>query len=257
MADYGDLLFVITTALAILFVGIAKAGFGGLIGSVAMPLVAAVSDMGTAIAVLLPLYVVMDVIAAGMLRRDMDRWFLPPMILAGLAGTALGAAVFRSLDPTWLRIGLGLLSILQGARYFWARRGGRTPPAAVARHNRAWPALWGWCGLAGFTSFFLMGDGPAQVYLMRYRLAPAAFVGTMVGFFLVINASKLPIVAGFGMIDAASLGFSALFLPLAPLGLLAGRQIVRTLPREPFYVAAHVLLVLLGLYLIISGLGAA
>ena len=245
---------MITTALAILFVGIAKAGFGGLIGSVAMPLVAAVSDMGTAIAILLPLYVVMDIIAAYMLRHEMDRWFLPPMIIAGLAGTALGAVVFRSLDPTWLRIGLGVLSIVQGTRYFWNRRGGRTPPPPVARTDRAWPALWGWCGLAGFTSFFLMGDGPAQVYLMRYRLVPSVFVGTMVGFFLFINASKLPIVAGFGMLNLSTLAHSALYLPLAPLGLLAGRHIVRRIPREPFYIAAHLLLVLLGVYLIISGL---
>lgn len=254
MPAFDDPLFLVMTAFAVLIVGVAKAGFGGLVGSVAMPLVAAVSDMGTAIAVLLPLYVAMDIIATVMMRREMDLWFLPPMLLAGLAGTALGALVFSNLDPVWLRIGLGVLSIVQGARYFWTRRGGRPPPAATARGDRAWPALFGWCGLAGFTSFFLMGDGPAQIYLMRYRLPPTIFVGTMVGFFLVVNASKVPIVVGMGLLNGATLLQSALFLPLAPLGLLAGRFVVQRLPLGPFYITAHVLLLCLGVYLIISGL---
>jgi len=249
-----DMAFIVMTALAVILVGIAKTGFGGLVGSVAMPLVAAVSDMVTAIAVLLPLYVVMDIFAVWMVRRDIDRWFLPPMILAGLLGTALGAAVFRSFDPTLLRVGLGVFSIIQGLRYLWSKRRGNKMPPAVPRGQRQWPALWGWCGLAGFTSFFLMGDGPAQIYLLRYRLLPAVYVGTMVGFFFFINASKLPILFGMGALNLGTLSFSAMFLPLVPLGLVAGRIIVQRLPKEPFYIAAHVLLVLLGIYLIATGL---
>ena len=48
------ILFYGVAGFAVFFVALAKAGFGGMIGSLGMPLVAAVSDIPTAISILLP-----------------------------------------------------------------------------------------------------------------------------------------------------------------------------------------------------------
>jgi uncharacterized membrane protein YfcA len=64
-----------------------------------------------------------------------------------------------------------------------------------------------------------------------------------------VNAVKVPIVIGMGIVTLDSIWISALLLPVMPFGIFFGKYINSRLPKEPFYVVVHVLLIILGVYL--------
>jgi uncharacterized membrane protein YfcA len=246
-ADY-SLTFMCVAGFAVFFVALAKAGFGGMIGSLAMPLVAAVSDIPTAISVLLPTYVVMDLIVAILYRKSVPFALLWPMAAAGVAGVVLAALLFRFVDTTNLAILLGGISVSLGLRFFLGQR--VQTAAALDPATRNWPHLALLNGGSGFTSFFLMGEAPIQIFLLPFRLPPQTYVALLVWFFFIVNWVKIPIVLGMGIVTIDSLWISAILLPIMPLGILIGKYIATRIRKEPFYLIVHVLLIILGLYLI-------
>jgi uncharacterized membrane protein YfcA len=243
-------LFMAVAAFAVFFVGVAKAGFGGMIGSLAMPLVATFSDIATAISVLFPTYFVMDVIVAWIYRKSVPWGLMWPMAAAGVVGAILGAFAFRLIDPPYLAMFLGAMSMFIGLRFFWQQRFlPDIPNASQDPSVRRWPRLIGLNGASGFTRFFLMGEAPIQVLLLPFRLAPQIYVSLLVWFFFMVNAVKVPIVIGMGIVTLDSIWISALLLPVMPFGIFFGKYINSRLPKEPFYVVVHVLLIILGVYL--------
>ncbi|MFZ3581796.1 sulfite exporter TauE/SafE family protein [Loktanella sp. DJP18] len=253
MADT-SLLFFAVAGFAVFFVALAKAGFGGMIGSLGMPLVASVSDIQTAITILLPTYVVMDLIVAVIYRKSVPFALLWRMALAGIAGVLLAAYMFQSVNPDLVAILLGIISLLLGLRFFRDRVAGGGPVLPATPDHR-----WRWRrgvilnGASGFTSFFLMGEAPVQAFVLPLRLAPQVYVALLVWFFFIVNWIKIPIVLSMGLVTIDSLWISALLLPIMPVGILVGKFIATRIRREPFYVIVHVLLIALGCYLIASG----
>ena len=226
-----------------------------MIGSLAMPLVAAVSDVATAISVLLPTYIVMDVIVAWLYRKSVPFALLWPMAIAGVVGVCLAALIFRLVEPTYLAIFLGAMSLVTGIKFFVARAGQNSHvDTPLDPSTRDWPRLIGLNGASGFTSFFLMGEAPIQVFLLPFKLAPQVYVALLVWFFFIVNGIKIPIVLGMGLVTIDSLWVSAMLLPIMPLGIVFGKYINTRLPKEPFYMVVHVLLIILGIYLIANAL---
>jgi uncharacterized membrane protein YfcA len=243
--------FYAVAAFAVFFVAIAKAGFGGIIGSVAMPLVAAASDTVTAVAVLYPAYLLIDLVVVWTYRRSIPWPVLRPMLAAGALGTLAATLAYGTFAPEAFAVVLGTMAVAAAIR-FTLRPPGRTGEAAPAPGpaRRGLLPLIGWCGLAGFFSFFLMGAVPAQIYLLPLRLDPRVHVAATVAFFAAMNWSRVPIVLELGIVTPQTLLTTALLLPVLPAGILAGRWIVAHLRKEPFFLIAQALLFLLGLYLI-------
>ncbi|WP_445809710.1 sulfite exporter TauE/SafE family protein [Yoonia sp.] len=246
-------LFFCVAAFAVFFVALAKAGFGGMIGSLGMPLVAAVSDIPTAIAVLLPTYIMMDVIVAIIYRKAVDFRLLWPMALWGVAGVYLAAVVFDRINPDGLAIMLGAMSLLLGLKFFRNRLGGQSRSTPIADTGKPqWYRTIALTGGSGFTSFFLMGEAPVQAFLLPYRLMPQVYVAVLVWFFFIVNFVKIPIVLSMGLVTRDSLWISLLLLPIMPLGIAVGKYIATRIAKDPFYIIVHLLLIVLGSYLIAS-----
>lgn len=253
MTDEYSILFLGVAGFAVFFVALAKAGFGGMIASLAMPLVAAFSDITTAISVLLPTYIVMDIILAWIYRKNVPYGLLWPMAASGIVGVFLAALVFRSIDTSYLAIFLGVMSFVIGVKFFVVRmRRNAEPAASLDPSVRNWPRLIGLNGATGFTSFFLMGEAPIQMFLLPFRLAPQVYVALLIWFFFLVNIVKVPIAFGIGLVTIDSLWISALLLPIMPVGMFIGKHINQRIPKDPFYVVIHVLLVVLGIYLVTS-----
>ena len=117
MTDQYSTLFFCVAGFAVFFVALAKAGFGGMIGYMAMPFVASFSDITTAISVLLPTYIVMDMILAWVYRKSVAYSFLWPMATAGIFGVFVAALVFRYVDIAYLAIFLGAMSFIIGMKF--------------------------------------------------------------------------------------------------------------------------------------------
>jgi len=84
-------------------------------------------------------------------------------------------------------------------------------------------------------------------------LAPQIYVSVLVWYFFVVNLVKIPIVLGIGLVTIDSLWVSVALLPIMPIGIFIGKYINFRIPKDPFYNVVHVLLMILGCYLIGNG----
>ncbi len=232
---------------AILLVGISKGGFGTGAGMFATPLVALVLPIPQAAAIMLPILIVMDVSGLWAYRGTWSRENLRLLLVGGVAGVALGALVFRAVDESWMRLGLGALALGFVAQRALKRGNPAPAPRSVPR------ALF-WSACSGITSTMAHAGGPPlSIYLLPQRLEKSVMVGTTVVFFAVINAVKVAPYAWLGLFDARNLATSLVLAPLAPFGIWLGFRLMKRLPERAFYLTCYGLLAVVGVKLLWDG----
>lgn len=243
-----DPLFYPAAVVAVLVVGIAKGGFGGGVGLVAVPLMSLTTEPLRAAAILLPLLMLMDVTA---LRPYWGLWDWRSLWTTApgtVLGTAIGVATYDLLSPDGLRVMVGAIALVYALRWWLARDAGPARAAGLARGTV-------WSTLAGFTSFSVHAGGPPlHVYLLSQRLDKTAFQATTVAFFFGVNWLKLGPYAWLGQLDGSNLATSLLLAPLAPVGIYLGARLHRSMDETIFFRIIYGSLVVLGAKLIHDGL---
>ncbi|MFA9477122.1 sulfite exporter TauE/SafE family protein [Phycisphaerales bacterium AB-hyl4] len=233
--------YVTAMCLAVLLVGISKAGFGGGVGIVALPLVANVVPADRAVGVMLPLLIVADVFAVGTHFRKQSRRHMNWLLVGAMAGIVLGSAVLWELSERgtltfWLNLLVGSLCLVFVVLQCYRMVGGAVP--------RIPPGPWGGRGTglaAGLTSTLSHSAGPiVSIYLLEQRMAKAALVGTMVLFFMITNVAKLPTFVWLGLINPATLLEGLWFVPMIPVGVVIGIWMYKRIPERPFVVVMYV-----------------
>lgn len=218
--DYPTTFWVLAT-LSVVFVGIAKAGFGGGVGVVATPLMALTVPVADAAAILLPLLIVCDVFAVAHYRRTFHRRSIKLLLPGAAVGIGVGAAFFGyfATNERVLQIGLGVLAALF-VLYQVVR--GVVSEAIAGRHPHASEGvLMG--ALSGFTSTLAHAGGPpATIYLLPQKLPREIFVGTTVIFFAAVNQIKLIPYVGLDLLTIGHLGTIAVLAPLSYVGVKLG-----------------------------------
>lgn len=215
------MMFWVTAALAVILVGIAKAGFGGGVGAVATPLMALTISVSDAASILLPLLIIADIFSLRHYWRHYDRPSISLMLPGALVGIALGAFLFGYFadNERILKITLGVISLA-----FVAYQGGRTLilGALVKSRPPAWVGV-AMGGAAGFTSTLAHAGGPpATIYLLPQMLPRQIFVGTNVIFFALLNVIKLIPYALLGLLRVGNLMTILILAPLAYVGVRLG-----------------------------------
>ncbi len=242
----------IVTALAIVLTGISKAGLGGGLGGLAVPFMALWISPRDAVAVVLPILIVMDFVGIRAWRGRADWTDLRRLVPAALLGIALGALVFDQMSERMVKAVLGLIALC-----FAADRLLRSGRRAISGQPQALPLPFAWlCGAtAGFTSTLAHSGGPPlMVYLLSRRLPRQTFVATSVFFFTAINLAKLPFYLAIDLFTRDTLLMSAVLLPLVPLGVWLGLRLLDRIPERPFYLFATWALGLSGLKLMADAL---
>jgi uncharacterized membrane protein YfcA len=238
---------------AFLLSGISKGGFASGAGNVAVPLMALAIPAPQAAGIALPVLCAMDISG---LRAWWGKWSareLRTILPGGLAGIALGTAVFGLMSDAAVKLMVGTIALAFLARSLWQARPGRTapPPAAPGRLRGG---VWG--AVSGLTSTIAHAGGPPlAVYLYPLRLDRAALAATTVVFFGVMNYVKLVPYALLGQLSAQNLLTSLLLLPLAPIGVRMGVWLAARMSDRAFYRVIYVLLALTGSKLVWDGLG--
>lgn len=244
--------------LAVIVIGIAKAGFGGGIGILAVPLVANAMPPDRAIGVMLPILIAADVVSNA---HHFRKWSTPHLrwLLSGaFVGIAVGTVVLW-----WLRESAALqtlLSVLVGgiclamvALQCWRLFGGQVRRLPQG----AWPG-WATGAIAGVASTLAHSAGPiASIYLLEERLDKTKHVGTMVLFFFVVNLAKLPTYIGLAYITADTALESAWFFPIIPIGTLLGVWLHHRIPEKPFVATVYVGAALAAAHLVWKSVAAA
>lgn len=238
-----SLLFVLLAVTGVMIAGISKAGFGGGAAFVASPIMALVIDPEMALALMLPLLIVMDMAA---LKAYWGKWSTKDaarLIAGGIPGILLAAAVYRLTDPDVLRFLIGAISVSFVAFQVGLKRGWWQPRTAPLSAGMGVG-----CGVAsGFTSFVAHAGGPtALIYLLSQNLTKLRFQATTVATFAVLNLAKVGIYAGLGFFNLETLKLVALLAPVAVLGAVIGVRANRVVPEQMFFTVTYVLLACAG-----------
>ena len=243
-----DLSFYAISIPAVVLLGLSKSGFGAGFGSLAVPMMALVVTVPEAAAILMPVLFVMDVMALGALRHNLDRRLIKFLLPFGLLGIALGTALFRLLDARTVSAIVGAVTLA-----FLAQRLLFPPRADSAPPPRWLGALL--TDTSGFTSCVAHAGGPPiQFYVIPMRLAPLVFTATMAAFFFVINLAKWIPYAWLGLLDWRNMSTSLALLPFAPIGVWIGVRIAKTMQPTLFYRVLYAGMFLSGAKLLWDGL---
>ena len=227
-------------ALAAFIIGIAKSGFGGGIGILAVPLVANVLDADHAVGVMLPVLITADVFAVRQHHQHRSgfhlRWSLLGGVVGILAGTVLLMA-YAAQDSgasdrlAWLlQVAVGVVSLSMVAIQGFRMAGGRLPALPDTRASAI-----GAGSAAGFISTLAHAAGPVMtLYLLELKQPKAKLVATLVVFFFVLNLAKLPTYLGLQLIDNDTLLLSGAMILVVPFGSVAGHWMHRRIAEKPF-----------------------
>lgn len=241
---------LVTCALAVILVGLAKGGFSGL-GALGTPLMALVLPPAVAAGLLLPILISQDAISVWAFRHSWDKWIVAWMLPGALIGIAAGWAFSASVDEQALMAALGLITAVFGVYRLWVERGGRIVAASTSP---------GWVGmlfgaLTGLTSQIAHAGGPPfQMWVTPRRLPHLTFAGTNAILFAIINWAKVPGYLALGAMTQEVLVAAAMLLPLAILSTLAGVRLVKRLRPERFYTLIYWLMIGLGCKLVFNGI---
>ena len=246
-----DWVFFAIAGPAVIFAGISKGGFGSGAAFASASILAIVIEPGLALGIMLPMLMLIDVAT---LRPYWGKWSLPDarlMILGGIPGVALGAALYQVANADVLRLLIGGISLAFVAWQIAQSRG--LIPRARAR-------LPGWAGVlagivSGFTSFVSHAGGPpAAVYMLSQRLDKTQYQATTVLLFWAINIAKFVPYAFLGLFTLETAKANLFLAPFAVLGAWLGVRAHAFVPERVFFGITYVLLTVTGSKLIWDGL---
>lgn len=236
---------------AVLLFGISKGGFGGGLGTLAVPLMALVISPIQAAAILLPLLCLMDIVSLWQYRR---KWIWPELtvLLPGsLLGIGVGTILFEYMSASVIRLIVGTVAVSFTVHYWLSVRG--RSASSLTDFPRPVGTFFG--AITGFTSFVAHAGGPPiNMYLLRRPLNRTDFVATTVLFFAVVNYVKLIPYAWLGQLATGNLMTSLALSPLAPIGVLIGVYLHKRVSDRFFFAFVYLLLFAVGLRLIYDGL---
>ena len=225
--EYGVWFYAIG-ALAAFLVGASKGGLP-MVSVLGVPVMALVMPPVAAAAVLLPVYIVSDMVGLWAYRKQYDKRnmviLLPPMIFGVGVGWAT-ASVTREWMVTLL---VGVIGLFYCVTAVMKRHDAPPQPADVPRG-----LFWG--TIAGFTSFVSHTGGPPyQMYVLPQKLEKMVFAGTGTITFAIINAVKLVPYWALGQFNPGNLELAAILSPVSIAGALLGYKVTALIPEKLFF----------------------
>jgi len=234
-------------ALAVLFIGLSKAGFGGGLGMLVTPLCVLAFDAKVAIGILLPLLCAGDVFSLYHYWGKWNRSNLNFLIPGVIVGVVLGVQLIGQFSPRQLNVAIGILAVVFVIFQFVKEVIFKAEGAFQPNHAIGVP-----CGIgAGITSTIAHGAGPVvSVFLIPQKLPKEIYVGTTVLVFTWINWIKMPFFVANGIITSHTFNTSLIYLPLIPVGVWAGVWLNRKFSEGVFTQLVYILTFLAGIELI-------
>ncbi|WP_299353997.1 sulfite exporter TauE/SafE family protein [uncultured Shimia sp.] len=230
-------------ALATVFAGVSKGGFGSGAAFASSALLALVLPPATALGLMLPLLMLIDVTT---LRPYWMRWSWPDarlLVLGGIPGAVLGAALFTVANDDVLRLLIGGVAL---GFVMWRL----VPGTGRIRVQPGWSG--GLAGvIAGFTSFVSHAGGPpVAVYLLSRGLEKTAYQATTVLVFWIINIAKAIPYGVLGVFTIETLKADLMLAPFALFGAWLGVKAHHWVSERHFFGVTYAMLTVTGLKLI-------
>lgn len=242
-----SLLFFAVAGAAAFFVGASKGGLP-MVGVLGVPLLALVMSPVAAAALLLPVYIVSDMVGLWAYRKEYSPRNLAILIPAMVFGVGLGWATARITEEWMVTLLVGVIGLYYCITVVFRNTRAPPRPADIPRG-----VFWGM--IAGFTSFVSHTGGPPyQAYVLPQKLPKMMFAGTSTIVFAVINLVKLVPYWALGQFNPGNLEVAAMLSPIAVAGALIGYKLTTVIPETLFYRIVEAALFLISLKLIYEAL---
>ena len=243
----GDILFYVLAAVAAFVVGASKGGLP-MVGVLGVPILALSISPVTAAALLLPIYVVSDMVGLWAYRKSYNRRNLMILVPAATLGIFIGWATATITSERLVTLLVGVIGLSYIVNTIFKRGDAPARPADVPRG-----VFWG--ALTGFTSFVSHSGGPPyQMYTLPQKMEKMVFAGTSTILFAIVNAVKLVPYWALGQFNPGNLELAAKLSPVAIVGALIGYKVTSVIPEKIFFRLVEVTLALLSVKLIYDAL---
>lgn len=237
--------FFLVAGFAITLIGISKSGFAGGLGVLGVPLMALYVSPQLALAIQMPLLILMDLANCWRYWRSWSRPVVLALLPSALLGLLCGAAMFQVADSSVLKAMVGTMALYTTGRFFLGY--------AVAKKAKQWsyPLISVAGFICGFAGIVAHAGGPAiKGYLLSLNMEKSMFVGTNSMFFLFLNFVKGGIYGALSQYSTQSLMLSLQLVPFLVLGVFLGFRFHKMVSQSVFMNLAYGLLGLAGLRLI-------
>jgi len=241
-----DLLTLVLIAAVVLMVGISKSAFSGALGVFAVPLLMLKLPATQAIALMLPILIIGDMLSVKSYWRKWDSKLLLSLMPGAITGIGLAYFIIDLINATHLQLIISLICIIFSLKNLLFKQ------ATFTVFNNQISAF-AMSTLSGITSSLVHAGGPPLImYFSAIGLTPQKFIATASVFFAVLNIFKLIGVASLGMLSIDSVLTALAFAPLAFLGNWLGIKISASLSKQRFLTIMNYLLLSLGGWLLLT-----
>ena len=235
---------IILIAFVVFLTGISKSGFAGALGVFAVPLLLLKLPATQAIALMLPILIIADLLSVKSYWKKWDKGLLVTLIPGAAFGILIAHAVVSFVSLSQLKTIVAVICIAFALRSLLFANSQLT-----LLDNRIGAALMS--SISGFTSTLVHAGGPPlMIYLTAKGLSPKKFVATASAFFAAMNIFKLIGFSLLGILQLNELTTALLFLPFAILGNWAGVSIREKLNPKVFLRIINILLLTIGVIIL-------
>jgi len=243
-----DWIFYAAAIPAVMLMGLGKGGFAG-VGVIALPILSLAISPLLAIAIILPILMVQDIVSVWAFRKDFSATTLIKLAPGSALGMIAGYFTAAVVSDHVVLIIVGVVAVLFVLYSILKPTKADAPPQQLH-----WPKATFWSSLSGFTSFIAnAGAPPYQVAVIPLKLAPKIFAGTGAMYFAALNYIKFFAFLHLGQISFPTLATSAVLFPLAIVSTLMGVWLVKRITLETFYKVIYAITFLIGVKLIWDG----
>ena len=243
-----QLAFIIVAAFVAFLIGLAKGGFGGMPGALAVPIMALVIPATVALGITLPMLMLADIFAVASHWRRWDKKLILLLIPGAVLGVSVGTYVISNSPTEFLRTVLGIIILIFAIYKIFENR----LMKSIKIEPKNWHGLLAGT-ITGFSSSLAhTGGPPVSIYLLLQDVTPRVFIGTSVLFFMILNWIKVPYYWYAGLFDFEVLKQLVWIIPLIPVGVFVGRWFSIRVRKELFDKIIIIFLGIAGLLLIFA-----
>ena len=237
---------MIALLVAVLVTGISKSGFAGGLGVTVVPFLSFTLPISEAIALMLPILIIIDMINVKTWWGKENRLLLYRVLFFGAIGVLVATSMFAMFDHALLNYFTGGIALLFGV-YGLLSKSSRF---IIGEKLGAMLSI-----LAGVTSTLIHAGGPPiNGYLMNLNLSKTQFLATVSMFFAGVNIFKLMPFLVLGNLNWHTFFIAISLSPVAFIGIKLGVLMQSKLNQQQFNLVINWLMIVLGGKLIIGEL---